>query len=78
MKKYRIWEKDGVFKIARKKNLFSKWEWLDICKKWCNWYGEKNPCIFSSILQALEFIREDFGGWEKVTSKNIHDYLDEG
>jgi hypothetical protein len=56
--KYRIHEnKSGQCKI-QKKDLFG-WVWLDVCKKWCNWYGRKNPCVFKNRKEAQAFADND-------------------
>ena len=53
--KYRIWynQQFNNYKVQRDESIKSwwskkeKWVWLDVCNKWCNWYGKENPRIFS-------------------------------
>ena len=73
--KYRIWNKSKLFKLQRKK--FLCWVWLDVCNKWCNWYGKCNPRFFYSFEEAVEYMDCDFKGdtnWKLITEDTIDDF----
>ncbi len=54
--KYRIFEKGNGYKLQRKQSFFDKWTWVDVCDKWCNWYGRQHPKFFCTKEDVAEFI----------------------